>query len=209
MKRRQLSGTSLVVALVMLVMMSAGAISLVRAISAGRMMAANLAFRQGAVLASDAGSEAAIAWLSKEVSSANVYVDQAANGYYASVPDGLDITGQGPAGSTVSIDWDDDRCKAAASTVCVKAAPALAADSAGNVIRYTIHRLCRASGSPQVGTNSCLMAGGDAAASSKRGNVSYGSSSRFNVSMGVYYRITVRVRGPRNTVVFTQTLVHF
>ncbi len=209
MKHRRLSGTSLVVALVMLAMMSAGAISLVRAISTGRMMAANLAFRQAAVLASDAGSEAAIAWLSTEVSSANVYVDQTARGYYASVPDGLDITGQGLTGSAVSIDWDDDQCQAAASARCAQAAPALAADGAGNVIRYTIHRLCRSSGSPQAGANSCLMAGGDAAASSKRGSLSYGASSRFSVSMGVYYRITVRVRGPRNTVVFTQTLVHF
>lgn len=209
MTLRQSSGASLMVALIMLVMMSAGAISLVRAISTGRMMAANLAFRQAAVLASDAGSEAAIAWLSNEVSSARIFVDQPDAGYYANVPDGLDITGMGSTGSAVAIDWDDDRCKAAASTACVKAAPALPADSAGNVIRYTIHRLCRTDGSPQAGANSCLVAGGSAAASSKRGNVSYGSSSRFGVSMGVYYRITVRVRGPRNTVVFTQTLVHF
>ena len=53
------------------------------------------------------------------------------------------------------------------------------------------------------------MAGGNAESSSKRGNLSYGASSRFGISMGVYYRITVRVRGPRGTVVYTQALVHY
>ena len=212
MKHRPLSGASLVIALIVLVMMSTGAISLVRAVSTGRMIAANLAFRQGAVLASDAGSEAAIVWLNAQVSSANVYVNKPEQGYYASVPGSLDITGlssASSASSAVGIDWDDDECKAAGSATCVKAAPALATDRAGNVIRYTIHRLCRASGSPQAGANSCLMAGGSAEASSKRGNLSYGASSRFSINMGVYYRITVRVRGPRGTVVYTQTLVHY
>ncbi len=209
MTRHPLSGASLVVALVMLGMMSAGAISLVRVVSTGRMIAANHAFRQAAVLASDAGSEAAIAWLNTQVASANVYIDKPAQGYYASVPGGLDIAGLSSAGSAVGIDWDDDGCKAAGSATCVKAAPALTMDSAGNVIRYTIHRLCRASGSPQAGANSCLMAGGNAESSSKRGNLSYGASSRFGISMGVYYRITVRVRGPRGTVVYTQALVHY
>ena len=62
MNAKQTTGASLVAALIMLVMMSAGAISLVRAVSTGRLMAANLAFRQAAVLASDAGNEAAIEW---------------------------------------------------------------------------------------------------------------------------------------------------
>ncbi len=206
---RQVSGAGLVVALVMLVLMSIGAISLVRTVSAARMIAANLTFRQAAVMASDAGTEAAIVWLNDQLTSARLYTDQPGNGYYASVPPGLDITGLGLSGSAVGIDWDDDRCRAAASTSCVKAAPPLSVDGAGNAIRYAIHRLCRAAGSPQAGNNSCLMAGGTPNASTKRGSLSYGESSRFSVSQGVYYRITVRVRGPRNTVVYTQTLIHY
>lgn len=209
MKPQQADGAGLVVALGMLVMMSLGAISLVRAVSTGRLMAANLAFRQAALMASDAGSESAIAWLTNEVAGANVYTDQPTVGYYASVPNGMDVTGQGLTSSSVAIDWDDDHCKAAASATCVKASPALAADAAGNVLRYTIHRLCRSAGSPQSGANSCLMAGSSSGSSNKRSSLSYGASSRFSASMEVYYRITVRVAGPRNTLVFTQTLVHF
>jgi len=209
MKPKQVDGAGLLVALVMLLMMSLGAISLVRAVSTGRLMAANLAFRQAALMASDAGSETAIVWLSNEVSGASIYTDQPAQGYYASVPNGFDVTGLGLTGSSVAIDWDNDDCMAAASATCVKAAPALATDVAGNVIRYTIHRLCRSAGSPQSGNNSCLMARGSSGSSNKRSSLSYGASSRFSISMGVYYRITVRVAGPRNTIVFTQTLVHF
>jgi type IV pilus assembly protein PilX len=209
MNPQQTSGAGLVVALIMLVMMSAGAISLVRAVSVGRLMAANLAFRQGAVLASDIGSEAAIEWLKAHITSAALYADQPDQGYYASVPDGLDITGAQATGSRVAIDWDDDHCHHATAPICVKASVPMAPDAAGNVIRYAIHRLCRMAGSPQGGANNCLLAGGTASASSKRSSLSYGASSRFSVSMQVYYRITIRVRGPRNTVVLTQTLAHF
>lgn len=207
MNAKQTTGASLVVALIMLVMMSAGAISLVRAVSTGRLMAANLAFRQAAVLASDAGNEAAIEWLKTHIATAALYANQPDQGYYASVPDDLDITGTQASG--VAIDWDDDDCNMASTQTCMKASRPLAADAAGNVIRYAIHRLCRMAGSPQGGANSCLMAGGSASASSKRSSLSYGASSRFSTSTQVYYRITVRVRGPRNTVVFTQTLAHF
>lgn len=209
MTAKQARGASLVVAFIMLAMMSAGAISLIRAVSTGRLMAANLAFRQAAVLASDAGSEAAIAWLRTQVVTAALYADQPDQGYYASVPDDLDITGARASSSGVVIDWDDDHCNNASSQTCVKASAPQAPDAAGNVIRYTIHRLCRTAGSPQGGANSCLMAGGTASASSKRSSLSYGTSSRFATSMQVYYRITVRVRGPRNTAVYTQTLAHF
>jgi hypothetical protein len=170
-------------------------------------MAANLAFRQAAVLSSDAGNEAAIEWLKTHIATAALYTDQPDRGYYASVPDDLDITGTQASG--VAIDWDDDHCNMASAQTCVKASTPLAADASGNVIRYAIHRLCRMTGSPQGGANSCLMAGGSASASSKRSSLSYGASSRFSTSTQVYYRITVRARGPRNTVVFTQTLVHF
>ena len=207
MNAKQRTGAGLVVELIMLVMMSAGAISLVRAVSTGKLMAANLAFRQAAVLASDAGNEAAIEWLRTQIATAALYADQPNQGYYASAPDDLDITGTQSSG--VVIDWDDDDCNKASAPTCVKASKSLAADAAGNVVRYAIHRLCRLAGSPQGGANSCLMAGGSASASSKRSSLSYGASSRFSTSMQVYYRITVRVRGPRNTVVFTQSLVHF
>ena len=200
-------GAGLVVALLMLIIMSMSALALVRVISIGILVAGNFAFRQAAVMAAEAGTEAAIVWLTGRALLPALYTDQPDQGYYASVPDDLDITGTQALG--VAIDWDDDDCNMASTQTCMKASRPLAADAAGNVIRYAIHRLCRMAGSPQGGANSCLMAGGSASASSKRSSLSYGASSRFSTSTQVYYRITVRVRGPRNTVVFTQTLAHF
>lgn len=203
-------GASLVVTLVMLVIMSLGAISLVRSIDTSLIVAANLAFRESAVLASDAGTKAAIDWLTPLVMTADLATDQSDAGYYASVPDGLDSSGVSSGNAKVAIDWDDTKCKDSEASICQQPATALTTTDAGNSVRYIIHRLCRTAGSPDSTANNCLMYQAlGLAASPKKGQISYGQSSIFSSTASVYYRITVRVRGPRNTTVFTQTLIHF
>ena len=209
MKTCHQSGASVVVALVMLVIMSLGAIGLVRSIDTSLMVASNLAFRESAVLASDAGTEAAINWLSPLVTAADLGANQVDKGYYASVSDGMDISGMAGASTKVAIDWDDTKCESSTASVCQQPAAALATTNAGNSVRYIIHRLCRATGSPDAATNNCLMHQAGLAASFKKSQISYGAATIFSSTASVYYRITVRVRGPRNTTVFTQTLIHF
>ena len=206
---RSSMGGGLLIALVVLVLMSMTAMALVRAVSTASLIAGNFAFRQAAVLASEAGSEAAITWLSARISTATVFTDQMDHGYYASVPDGLELTTGGHQSGTVVIDWDDDDCSNRTGVQCLKASPSLDADPAGNVIRYTIHRLCRTAGSPEDSANSCLIYKNAQSASSKKSQLSYGASKHFQSDSQVYYRITTRVRGPRNTTVFTQALVHY
>ena len=210
---RAQSGAGLVVALIMLIVMSLGAIALVRSVETGSLVAGNFAFRQSALLASDAGSEAAVQWLIPLAALPDLYTDQTARGYYASVPDGLDITNSGSSTSSsgvkVLIDWDNDQCQSQSGIVCVAAAPALATDAAGNSIRSVIHRLCLSAGSPTDAANSCLLYQDASGGSAKKSGISYGNVKRFQASVGVYYRITTRVMGPRNTIVFTQTMVHF
>lgn len=201
-------GASLMVALIVLVMMSLGALAMVRAVGTGLLVAGNFAFRQAAVLASENGSEAAIEWLSMHVDSADVFADQPAAGYYANVLPGLDLTGAaGAAASTV--DWLDDRCGGRAGIACLQPSPPLPADPAGHTVRYLVQRLCRSIGSPEAAANSCLLHRSAAGGSPNRGQLSYGASKHFNPANAVYYRITVQVRGPRGTTAFTQTLVHF
>lgn len=210
---RAQSGAGLAVALIMLIVMSLGAIALVRSVETGSLVAGNFAFRQSALLASDAGSEAAVQWLIPLAALPDLYTDQTARGYYASVPDGLDITNSGSSTSSsgvkVLIDWDNDQCQSQSGIVCVAAAPALATDAAGNSIRSVIHRLCLSAGSPTDAANSCLLYQDASGGSAKKSGISYGNVKRFQASAGVYYRITTRVMGPRNTIVFTQTMVHF
>lgn len=203
------SGAGLVIALVVLVVMSLGALSLVRAVASGLLVAGNAAFRQAAVLAADTGSEAAIRWLSPRAATAEPFSDHPDAGYYASLPQGLDLTGNRGATATAVIDWDANECAGRSGVTCVQASPALDADAAGHIVRYAIHRLCRTAGSPDAANNSCLLFRSTAGASSNRSQLSYGASKRFQSSDTVYYRITVQVRGPRNTTAFVQTLVHY
>ncbi len=202
-------GAGLVVALVMLIVMSMSALALVRAVSTSVLAAGNFAFRQAAVMAAEAGSEAAIVWLTARALLPDLYSDQPDQGYYASLPDGLDISGSSPAGTKVAIDWDKDQCNSRSDVTCVSASPETTKNAAGQVIQYVIHRLCRSAGSPEDSANSCLLYRESSQVSPKKGQFSYGASSRFKLNSAVYYRITTRVSGPRNTTVFVQTLMHF
>jgi type IV pilus assembly protein PilX len=42
-----------------------------------------------------------------------------------------------------------------------------------------------------------------------KGELNYAEAMRFASSAGPYFRIIVRVQGARNTVSFTETIVHF
>ena len=203
------AGAGLVVALVVLILMSMSALALVRSVSGGMLVAGNFAFRQAAVSAAEAGSEAAIAWLDARISLADLYIDQPDAGYYAKLPDDVDVTGNAYATAKFAIDWDKDNCNARTGITCLKASPETTEDLAGQTVQYLIHRLCRSTGSPHDPANSCLIYQAGSQVSSKKGQISYGAASRFKSSSTVYYRITTRVRGPRNTSVFVQTLVHF
>ena len=202
-------GAGLVVALVVLVVMSLGALALVRAVASGLLVAGNLAFREAAVLAAESGSESAISWLSERAATTDLLSDQPEAGYYASLPVGISLSGQSNTSTSATIDWDDDQCAARTGIRCFTAGPALPIDAAGHRVRYVIHRLCRTAGSSDAAANSCLLFRSAQGGSSNRGQLSYGASKRFQSSDTVYYRITVHVRGPRNTTAFVQTLVHY
>ena len=207
--RANCRGAGLVVALVVLVVMSLGALALVRAVASGLLVAGNFAFREAAVLAAESGSESAISWLSERAATTDLLSDQPEAGYYASLPVGLSLSGQSNTSTSATIDWDDDQCAARTGIRCFTAGPALPIDAAGHRVRYVIHRLCRTAGSSDAAANSCLLFRSAQGGSSNRGQLSYGASKRFQSSDTVYYRITVHVRGPRNTTAFFQTLVHY
>ncbi len=208
-RHRRARGAGLIIALVVLAAMSLASLALVRTVGTGLLVAGNLAFRQAAVLAADAGSEAAIAWLSPRAASAELFQDQPEAGYYASLPAGLDLTGSRGTQAAAGIDWDSDGCAGRNGIVCLKAASPLPTDPAGNTVRYVIHRVCRAAGSPQAAANSCLQYLSASGGTGSRGQLSYGAATRFQPTDAMAYRITIQVRGPRNTTAFVQTLVHY
>lgn len=187
--RRQ-QGVVLMIALIMLVSMTLMGIALVRSVDTTNIIAGNLAFKQSATSSGDLGTEAAIAWLeannTAQVLHSNIY----AQGYSAQRSD--------PIGTQT---WDNFW-----TTTLVPAGQVvdLPMDGAGNTVSYTIHRLCNAPGDPvNVGVDcSTPQTAGAGAGSSKGAGV---IALLFNSQ--IYYRITSRVVGPRNTVSYVQTVI--
>ncbi|MEW5943891.1 MAG: hypothetical protein AB1710_08580 [Pseudomonadota bacterium] len=199
-------GVVLIIALIALVAMTLAGIAMVRSVDTGNLVAGNLAFKQGATLAGDSGIEAAITWLTSVAGTANSYNDQPASGYYATSQDNLDLTSRDPARAWV--DWNFDNCGGASIPACIApAAPVSAAG--GNTVTYIIHRLCLSSGDPNAAGNSCANYQASSSTSPKRGELRYGDDKRFEPLPVEYYRITSRVVGPRNTVSYVETILHF
>ena len=79
------------------------AIALLRSSDTSTLVAGNLAFQKTALAAGDAGTEAAITWLTANGGGTTLFDDDAANGYYATTADACDLTG------TRTPDDDDGR----------------------------------------------------------------------------------------------------
>ncbi|MES2536088.1 MAG: hypothetical protein V4632_09480 [Pseudomonadota bacterium] len=201
-------GVVLYIALIVLIAMTLAGSALIRSADTGTMVAGNLAFKKAATLASDAGAEAAISYLLPLEGSATLHQDQAASGYYATAQSSLDLTGNSGIANLAKVDWDDNNCNGAGAAACIKASAPLTTDGAGNTVTYIIHRLCQAAGDSNSTSNSCVTYQ-SVGASPKRGELKYGDDKRFEPLPTVYYRITTRVKGPRNTVSFVETMLHF
>ncbi len=208
-------GLSMLIALIALLILSITAVALVRSIDTGTLIIGNYAFKQDATEAGSRGAERAIAWLASQASLDN---DDTANGYYASSLDNFDPTGNNttPAKQLMLANWDGTNCSSSKSGTYVgcsilpypTAANASALTINGNNVQWVITRLCQAALPVGVG-NACMSPGTTGAASANdRGELTSGGRISSAVA-GPYYRIIVRTTGPRNTVSYTETMVHF
>ena len=205
------TGVSLFIVLIALVLMSLAAVGLIRMVDTGNLVIGNLAFKQGTTSVADRAAEAAIAWLQANNSGVMLYTNNTTVGYYASSLSSLDVTGKSVSSARAVADWNGDNCAYAASgsfTSCIK--PSAASTTNGYTTRFLITRLCKTTGDPNDTGNGCAKPVsngiGDPA---KRGELKYGEDKRFAGTASPYFRIIVRSAGPRNTVSFTETYVHF
>lgn len=192
------NGLALLVAMIVLVVMSLAGIGLIRTVDTGGLVAGNLAFRKSATHSADAGVEAARAWL---LANPNSLIDNLASaGYYATAQPGLDLTGnQTPTNAADDLKWNQS---ASTKPFC------LATDTAGNTVCYIIHRLCDTVGALDGGTCSTKMgARGGSSLGAIRQMTTYQQGAWPSVTQYGYYRVTVRVAGPRNNVSFVQAFV--
>ncbi len=183
-------GITLVITLIVLVSMLLAVIGLTRSVDTSNVIAGNLSFKQAAVHSGDAGIEAAIAWLEKNSGGA-LWMDNQAAGYHSKIEN--PVPGQA---------WDAYWT----SVLQPWGVITLPQDSAGNTVAYTIHRLCPAPGDPNTPGQVC--AASTQQVSNNRIGTSQGAGQTALISLSQqYYRITVQITGPRNTVSYVQAIV--
>lgn len=178
-------GVALFIALIALVSMSIAGIALVRSVDTANLIAGNLAFRQAGLHASDVGVENAFNDLATIIGSSQDanWPSGCATGackYYPTrqATNAKDVP-------TVAGDW---------STV-----PAIAVNDYN--VKYVIDRLCEG---PTPVTD---IAGKCFADTLTGGGTKKSGGTVFSGTQTVYYRVTVRVEGPRNTVSMVQVLL--
>jgi type IV pilus assembly protein PilX len=193
------------IALLVMVALSLAGIALIRSADTATIVAGNLAFKQAATSAVDRSVEQAIEALFDPVADmttsdpviSNKTANLLAQNYFACV--------QAAAGGCLPANTPIPEVPTVMTTVARFASAGLNAglvpvDAAGNRSYYVIERMCANPGAA-VGSNcnlSNLALGADAGTQHYEGLVRPGDA---------YYRVTVRVEGPRNTVQYAQAFV--
>ena len=191
-------GMVLFIALIVLVAMTLAGLALVRSVDTANVIAGNLAFKQSTIQAADLGVEAAVTALPTIIAtSVDTNLTPAASStnpnywYYASrrETDTYGVPTQkesGAAGAAAAIDWSQ--------------VPIVQTIS-GNAVQIVIDRLCQ--GPPPVIDllASCFAEAGTGGSGSQKAGAAI-----FSGTPTVYYRLTARVTGPRNTVSMVQAI---
>lgn len=200
-------GVVLMMALIVLVVLTLAALALTRSVYTSNVIAGNLAFQQAATHSADAGIEAAITWLENNSIATGATATAAACGKGSTVVAcdqkdwGYVARRQDPvAGQTWASFWSDNLAANGLTR-------SLATDGAGNTVAYVIQRMCSAEGDAQAVGNDCAVSPNASASKCVGGSSCDAQKVNLNSVGQVYYRITVRVDGPRNTQSYVQSMV--
>jgi Tfp pilus assembly protein PilX len=173
----------LLIALIVLVAMSLAGVALIRSVDTTVTVAGNLAFSQSSVQSADIGIVEAAKWLELKNSGPLLAVTDEGNGYFSSPPN-------------PEPDWHQLDVWTGASKV-------VGTDASGNEVRYVIHRMCATPGIGWNG-NQCARSPGKVGS---EGASQQTSALPYEGTPNLFYRITARVDGPRNTVTVIQSTV--
>jgi len=195
-------GVVLFMTLMVLVIMSITGLALLRGVDSSTLVANNVGYKEAAVIAADKGVKDAASVLTGGTLP-SMTADVLASGYYASTPEyatpafAIDWTGKATTTTTDDVDWG-----ATSSSSTIRASAWSALDSGGNKYSYIIHRLCKSTGATG-GTQCAQSTSATAAVGSTRTGSAYGAAP-LTVSTQTFYRITVKVIGPKNTTSYLQ-----
>jgi type IV pilus assembly protein PilX len=192
-------GVVLLVALIILVALTLSGVALIRSVDTANLIAGNQSFHQAAVHAAERSTETALAnWLeaNNALGDDDLFDTAPADanpptGYLSARDDRIVTAG-------VPETWEAFWNRTTALTPPVTLAP----DAAGNTVAYVIHRLCETPNrAPHLANCAKQPSSINTGGSFGAGNVAAITNNQ------VYYRITTRVQGPRNTVAYIQTIV--
>lgn len=172
-------GVVLLIALIALVALTLAGIALVRSIDTGNVIAGNLAFKQAALQLSDTGVEQAVSDLPNIISTS---LDADIPGQYFATRQPVDVNGV-----PTTINWNT--------------AHSISGSPSHYSVQYVIDRLCNGP-LPVTDVQTSCVADAPLGGGSKKANAVV-----FSSTSTVYYRVTVRVTGPRNTVSMVQAIV--
>lgn len=190
--RRAQSGLVLFIALIVLVAMTLAGVAMMRSVDTGLVVAGNMAFKQSAIMVADRGTQEAVKWLQDNSAGTTLQSTNTSQGFFSSRP-------------VAEPNWFD--VNSWTESVAVNGGTP---DASGNVVRYVIHRMCTQPDTPYNGDNAgvanqCALYFALSAAASG-GSMAIGAP-QFVGSPQLYYRVTTRVEGPRNTVSVIQSSI--
>ena len=186
MARRGERGMVLIMVLVVLLIMFLAGTGVMRASDTANVLAGNFSFQQAAVQASDRALTDALTMIANRVAggSGNTTVN---NQYLAVAETAVD-----GRGVPTAVSWAD--------VSCVDEKGALVADCAANTgryrVQYVVERMC--SSSPDLSDIADIRARCEHDASATALSAS---------TIGLHYRVLIRVRGPRGTEAWFEAMV--
>jgi type IV pilus assembly protein PilX len=200
-------GIVLFIALLVTVVLAVATIALFRSTDTATAVSGNLTFAQAAIGAVDRSIEQSIHALFDAALIPDKTASYSPQNYFACVQDGLPpapAAGGRCMATNGSVPEIPQVLREPFSTTTFNAAglssALLPVDSAGNRSYYVIERMCLNPG-PAVGSNCNLSSsafGADPGTQHYQGLIRPGDA---------YYRVTIRVEGPRNTVSYAQAML--
>lgn len=185
--KKKNKGMVLIFAVIIMATMVIAVLALLRSNDTSNSLTTNMLLKEGALITGNNGLEAAIATLNS-LSTQQLRNNDPSKGYYA--------TGQTTLNLKTGVVWDGNGNGVKAKQ--------LEYDDLGNKASFIIHRMCETAG--EVETSGCvtnLQVGGNDL-SSKGGS----GLTPLAGKVSVYYRITVKVIGPKNTESYLQAMVY-
>ena len=188
LRRAGQQGMVLLVALVVLVAIMIAGISMMRSVDTATLVAGNLAFQQAATNSADQGIEQAITMLQGKSAGGTLNTSDPTSGYYAT----LGSADSPSSGQTWQAFWDANLAAAAYDA---------GTDQAGNHLYFVVHREC-ANALPPGSGGQCVAS---PVVTTSTGNSQEAGEIELQAASQIYYRITVRVSGPRRTESYVQS----